>query len=154
VLAGGYKVVGVFVAERMFRNLEQATKVRLEFRTRGIELEYVGRFEGDHRSPASWQLEVMQDMAAEAQARQTGYYTGRHLESLTREGKPVGPLPEGYKEAKRAESILGKRGSVTEWRVVEPLATILQEGLRRYLAGSSFADLARWSATMISLARP
>lgn len=146
-VAGGFQVVGVFVSERLFRNLEQATRYKREFRLKGIELEYLGKFEGDPRNPASWQLEVIQDMTAELQARNTGFYVGTHIEALTRSGHPVGMLPEAYEIAERAPTFLGRRGSPIAWRFVEPLASIIAEGRRRYMAGSSYADLARWAAT-------
>jgi len=148
-LAGGFEVVGVFVAERMFRNLEQATRIKREFRLHGIDLEYLGRFEGDPRNPASWQLEVMQDMSAELQARTTGFYVGTHIESLTRAGHPVGMLPEAYVVAERAPSFMGHQGSAVRWSLVQPLASVIDEGRRRYVAGASYAELGRWSETTI-----
>ncbi len=148
-LAGGFQVIGVFVAERMFRNLEQASRYKREFRLHGIELEYLGKFEGDPRNPASWQLEVMQDMNAEYQARTTGYYVGTHIEALTRDGYPTGWLPEAYEVAERAPSFMGHRGSAISWRFVQPLASVISEGREHYLAGASFVDLARWSDTTV-----
>jgi hypothetical protein len=147
-IAGGYKAIGVFVNERLFRNLEQAMKYKREFRLRGIELVYMGKFEGgDPRSPSSWHFEVMQDTSAELHARNTGYYVGTHTEVITRDGRPVGRLPEVFRAAERAPSFMGRRGSVIRWEVVEPLASVLKEGCQRYLASASFSDLAAWSET-------
>lgn len=146
-LAGGFRAVGVYVNERMFRNLEQASQIKRQFRMKGIELVYMGMYEGDRRNPAAWQLETMQDASAEMHARNTSFYVGMQFEVITRNGRPVGRIPEVYQEKVRAPSFLGRRGSVLEWSVVEPLGSIMQEGCRRYLAGESMADLARWSAT-------
>ncbi len=144
-LANHFKVVGCFVNERLFRNLEQSIQYKRKFRLHGIELEYLGRFEGDQRNPAAWQLETMQDMNAEYHARNTGYYVGTHIETLTRAGHVVGVQPEVFVQAERAPAFMGRRGSVTRWDVQQPLASIMQEGCRRYLAGSSFAELGEWA---------
>jgi Resolvase, N terminal domain len=146
-IAGGFEVVGVFVSDRLFRNVAQATKVKREFRRHGIEIEYLGRFEGDPRNPARWHMEVMQDVAAEMQARTTGFHVGSHLEALTASGHPVGLLPEAYEVLERAPSYMGHRGSVTKWGIVEPLASVIIQGKDRYIAGDSHAMLGRWALT-------
>lgn len=145
-IAGGFKVIGVFLNERLFRNLEQATEIKRQFRIKGIELVYMGKLEGgDPRSPASWHFEVTQDTTAELHARNTGYYVGTHVETITRGGRPVGSRPEVYVVGERAPSFMNKRGSVTRWDVLEPLASVMKEGMQRYLAGASCSDLAAWS---------
>lgn len=146
-IAGGFKAVGVFVNERLFRNLEQATQIKREFRLHGIELVYMGMYEGDRRNPAAWHFETMQDAAAELHARNTSYYIGTHFEVISRQGRPVGGIHEVFRQGDRAPSFLGRRGSVLNWSHVEPLASILKEGMKRYLAGASCTDLALWSAT-------
>lgn len=146
-LAGGFKAIGVFVNERLFRNLGQAIEIKRQFRLHGIDVWYSGKFEGDQRNPAAWQLETMQDTAAELHARNTSYYVGTHFEVITRAGRPVGRIPEVYREAARAPSFMGRRGSVLRWEVVEPLGTIVQEGHRRLIAGASLTELAEWSVT-------
>jgi DNA invertase Pin-like site-specific DNA recombinase len=145
--AGGYEAIGVFINERMFRNLEQSIQIKRQFRLAGIELVYLGMYEGDRRNPAAWQLETMQDTTAELHARNTSYYVGLTFEAASRAGRPVGRIPEVYVPDGRAQSFLGRRGSVISWKVVEPLASIMQEGCRRYLAGASLTDLATWAAT-------
>ncbi len=146
-LRGGFKAIGVYVNERLFRNLEQSIQIKRQFRMHGIELVYMGQWEGDKRNPAAWQLEVMQDMNAELHAHNTSHYVGLHLEAISRAGRPLGRTPEVYEPSERAPSFLGRRGSVLSWRLLEPLASIMQEGCRRYLAGASFSDLAAWSGT-------
>lgn len=148
-IAGGLKAIGVFINERLFRNLAQATEIKRQFRLKGIDLLYLGKYEGDTRNPAAWQLETMQDTAAEMHARNTSFYVGMHIEGMTRLGRPVGRIPEVYREAGRAPSFLGRRGSVLSWEPVEPLATVMREGCRRYLDGMSLADLAVWSSTTV-----
>jgi len=145
-IAGGFKVIGVFVSERLFRNVEQSIQYKRTFAQHGIELEYTGKFEGDQRSPSAWQLEVMTDMAAELHARNTGYYIGRHFELISRQGRPVGGVPEVYHAAERAPRFMGRGGAVIRWELTEPLASVLKEGAQRYLEGESFQDLALWSA--------
>ncbi len=146
-LAGGFQAIGVFINERMFRNLEQATQIKRQFRMANIELVYLGMYEGDRRNPAAWQMETMQDTTAELHARNTSYYVGLTFEAQSRAGRPVGRLPEVYTEKERAASFLGRRGSILSWQVVEPLASIMQEGARRCLAGDSTNDLAVWATT-------
>lgn len=146
-VAGGYKVVGVFVGERLFRNVEQAKAYKRQFRLKGVELVYFGMFEGDKRNPAAWHFETMQDASAELHARTTSYYVGMHFEQITRFGRPVGRIPEVYRVKERMPAFLGRRGSVVSWEVVEPLGSILREGCHRYLAGASMSDLATWSGT-------
>jgi hypothetical protein len=146
-IAGGFEVVGVFVSDRLFRNVAQATKVKREFRRHGIEIEYLGKFEGDPRNPSRWHIEVMQDVNAEYQARTTGFHVGSHLEALTASGHPVGLLPEAYEVLDRAPSYMGHRGSVTKWGLVEPLASIIVQGKDRYIAGDSYPMLGRWALT-------
>lgn len=146
-IAGGFKAIGVFISERLFRNLEQAIKFKRQFRLKGVELVYLGKYEGDQRNPASWQLEIMQDTSAELHARNTSFHVGTHLESISRAGRPIGPLPEVYRAGPRAPSFLGRRGSVLHWEIVEPLGSMAAEARRRYVAGASFSDLARWSAS-------
>lgn len=146
-LAGGFEAIGVFINERMFRNLVQATQIKRQFRMAGIELVYLGMYEGDRRNPAAWQMETMQDTTAELHARNTSYYVGLTFEAQSRAGRPVGKLPEVYTEKERAASFLGRRGSILSWQVVEPLASIMQEGARRCLAGDSTSQLAVWATT-------
>jgi hypothetical protein len=51
--AGGIKAIGVYLNERLFRNVEQASATKREFRVRGIELHYLGAYKGDPRNPAA-----------------------------------------------------------------------------------------------------
>ena len=146
-IAGGYQAIGCFINERMFRNLEQSIQIKRQFRLAGIQLVYLGMYEGDRRNPAAWQMETMQDTTAELHARNTSYYVGLHFESVSRMGRPVGKLPEVYTEKERAPTFLGRRGSILSWKVVEPLGSIMTEGCRRYLAGDSLTELATWAAT-------
>jgi len=144
-LAGGVKAIGVFLSERLFRNVEDSIRVKRDFRKKGIELVFLGKFEGDQRNPAVWQAETMQEVVNELHARNTGFQVGLAFERRSRAGLPIGKMPEVYEPDGRAPSILGRRGSVDAWKLSEPLASILKEGCARYLAGASFADLARWS---------
>jgi DNA invertase Pin-like site-specific DNA recombinase len=144
---GGYKAIGVFINERMFRNLEQSIQIKRQFRLAGIQLVYLGMYEGDRRNPAAWQLETMQDTTAELHARNTSYYVGLTFEAASRAGRPVGKIPEVYRPKDRTRSFLGRKGSVVSWEVIEPLGSIMQEGCRRYLAGESFSQIATWAAT-------
>ena len=111
----------------------------------GIQLVFLGKPEGDQRNPAVWQAETMQDVVNELHSRNTSFQVGLAFERRSRAGLPTGKMPEVYEAASRAPSILGRRGSVNSWRVTEPMASILKEGCARYLAGASFAELARWS---------
>jgi hypothetical protein len=80
-------------------------------------------------------------------ARSTSFYVGIHLEKLSKEGRPVGQRPEVYRVGERESSAFGRQGRVIRWSVVEPLASIMQEGMRRFLSGASLNDLAVWTAT-------
>jgi hypothetical protein len=144
---GGFQAVGVSVNERLMRNVVESAGVRRAFRMRAIELVYQGQYEGDPRNPAKWQLETMQDQNAEAHARNTSYYVGTRCEIVSRQGRPVGKIPEVYQVAERGPSYLGRQGPAQSWTLVEPLASIIKEGCRRYLAGASLTDLERWADT-------
>jgi hypothetical protein len=145
-LAGGVTAVGAATNERLFRNMDEKSYIKQQFVNNRIELLYVGMFEGDQRSPSAWQYEKSQDMMAEYHARNTGWNVALHLETASRNGRPMGKLPEAYEEGVRGPSILGRRGTVRSWKTVERLASVLQQGLRLYLEGEhTFADLARWS---------
>jgi DNA invertase Pin-like site-specific DNA recombinase len=146
-LRGGIDAIGVYVSERLFRNLEQALSFKRQFRMHGIELVYLGRWEGDGRNPAAWQLEVMQDASAEVHARNTSYYVGLHFETVSRAGRPVGRIPEVYEAKEWEPSFSGRRGSIRRWEASEPLASIMKEAMRRYLDGATFSAIAAWSAT-------
>jgi DNA invertase Pin-like site-specific DNA recombinase len=104
-LTGGVKAIGVFVGDRLFRNLEQAMRIKNEFRVHGIELVYLGKFEGDQRNPSAWLFETTQDTAADYQARTTGYQVGLSLEERSRRGQPVGGLPEVYPPDKQEAAV-------------------------------------------------
>jgi|GEM_PF-7080473 hypothetical protein len=144
-LAGGVTGIGVFLSDRLFRNVEESSRTKNEFRRRGIELFYLGKFEGDQRHPAAWHLETMQDVANELHARNTSYYVGMNFEHRTAMGKPAGRLPEVYVVGERAQSFMGRRGSIQTWELTEPLSRILRDGKDRVLAGASMAELALWS---------
>jgi resolvase-like protein len=148
-IAGDFKVIGVFVPDRLFRSVTDASEIKRQFRIKGIELEYLGKFEGDARSNASWTLETIQDLNAEAHARATSSYVGNTFMEMSRAGLIVGNYPEAYAPTGRAASFMGRRGGILGWEIQQPLASILQEGMRRYLAGASFADVAAWSATTV-----
>jgi hypothetical protein len=146
-VAGGFDVVGAYVNERLFRNLAQAQAYKRQFRVAGIDLAYLGRYEGDQRNPAAWQTDVMLDTNAELHARTTSYQVGMHFEILSRKGRPTGRIPEVYVPGERAPSFLGRRGAVISWTLHETLASILRQGKDRFLLGDSLKDLSVWSAT-------
>lgn len=146
-MAGGLSVIGAAVNERLFRNVEQSKQIKRQFRVKGIELFYLGMWEGDRRHPAGWQLETFQEVTAELHARTTSYNVGTHLEDASRRGRPMGVLPEVFEEGNRGPSILGRRGSVQTWRQREPLASIVKEGCRKFLDGESLSAVATWSMT-------
>lgn len=146
-VAGRLEVVAYFGPDRAFRNLKDSTHIKAEFRKRGIELEYLGKWEGDSRNPSAWQLETMQDVNAAAHARNTSHYVGTKLEDLTRSGRPVGRHPEVFVPLEYGPSFMGRRGRVTTWGVQEALANVLRDGCRRYLDGATFAEVAEWGAT-------
>ncbi|HYI16318.1 MAG TPA: recombinase family protein [Thermomicrobiales bacterium] len=144
---GGIKAIGVYLNERLFRNLEQAIKTKRDFRLKGVELYYLGSYQGDPRNPVAWQQQVISDFTAELHARTTSYYVGNHLEQLSRAGRPVGQIPEAYEPGERETTFMGRQGKVKSWKFVEPLATIIAEGCRRFLGGETLINLAKWAAT-------
>lgn len=146
-LAGGYEAVVVSAHDRMFRNVEQAKETKREFRRHGVELVYSGMYEGDERDPTKWQADTFQEFISENHARITSWNVGKHFETLSRDGRPLGQLPEAYRGIGRGPSVLGHAGPVIGWEFVEPLASIIKEGAEQYLAGLSLNQLAKWSAT-------
>jgi DNA invertase Pin-like site-specific DNA recombinase len=146
-VAGRLDVVAYFGPDRAFRNLKDSTHIKAEFRKRGIELEYLGKWEGDSRNPSAWQLETMQDVNAAAHARNTSHYVGTKLEDLTRSGRPVGRHPEVFVALEYGPSFMGRRGRVTKWGVQKELADVLREGCRRYIDGATLAEVAEWGTT-------
>jgi len=146
-ISGGIKAIGVFLIERMFRNVEQAQAIKRQFRVKNIELHYTGQWEGDRRHPGAWQSEIIQDFTAEMHARNVSFYVGTHLEQISRIGRPVGQIPEVYEPDQREPSFLGLPGKVISWRIDERLAAVMREGCRRFLSGSTLAELAAWAAT-------
>jgi hypothetical protein len=146
-LAGGFKVIGVFAPDRLFRNQSDAIRIRREFREHGIELEYLGKFEGDPKDAAAYQLNAIVDLQSDVQARMASQYVGRHFEALSRQGRPVSKSPEVYQPCRWAPSFLGRPGSVIGWQMTEPLASIIKEGCQRFLGGATLTEVAAWSAT-------
>lgn len=121
--------------------------IRREFREHGIDLEYLGKFEGDPKDAASYQLNAIVDLQSDVQARMASQYVGRHFEALSRQGRPVSKSPEVYRACKWAPSFLGRPGSAIGWLLIEPLASIIKEGCGRFLAGATLTEVAKWSAT-------
>lgn len=146
-LAGGYSIIGAYSSDRYFRNAREAQEIKGEFRRRGIELDYMGKPGGDPRSSMLWQMERNQELLDEWWPRKTSENVGRALEHLTRAGRPIGKLPEGYVVAERAPSFQGEPGRILSYARNEPLATIIAEGKDRYLAGATYQQVATWSLT-------
>lgn len=144
-MSGGISVIGIYMSHRMFRNLADALRVQQEFQDHGIELIHPGMMEGDPNNPIIWQSNALQALFDDMHARNTSWQVGNHFETISRQGKPVGKLPEVYISIRPTNTFLGRRGSVERWDLHETLAPILKEGCARYLAGSSFAEVARWS---------
>ena len=99
----------------------------------------------DPHSPANRRIEAWTEMQAEAAARRTSFLVGMALEALTRRGNPVGPLPEAFEVSGREDDFTGTRGSPRSWQLVEPLASVVAEGRKRYVAGASMSALGTWS---------
>src|SRR6185369_14563238 len=59
----------------------------------------------------------------------------------------VGTLPEGYVVADRGPGLRGRLGRPSVWEQSQPLAGIIRQGGELYLAGKSYAELARWAET-------
>lgn len=146
-IAGHFDVIGYYISDRLFRNAAEAHEVKRELRRRGIELDYLGKLQGDARSPLLWQSESQQDLLDEYWARKTSETVGLELQRLSENGRPIGRLPEGYRVAERAPSYQGMPGKVLAYERNEPLASIIVEGKDRYLEGASLGELAIWSAT-------
>lgn len=146
-LAGGFEVIGVFGADRLFRNQVDAMQIRRAFREHGIELEYLGKFQGDPKDAASYQLDAIVDMQSHVHAHMASQNVGRHFEALSRAGRPVTTNPEAYEPIEWAPSFLGRPGSIVNWKLLQPLADIISEGCKRFLAGSTLTEVAAWSAT-------
>lgn len=62
-------------------------------------------------------------------------------------GEPLGGLPEIWRVTHRAPTTAGGIGRPVRWELVEPLASVVKEGVERYLAGASVTDLTDWAAT-------
>jgi DNA invertase Pin-like site-specific DNA recombinase len=148
-LAGGFGVIGVFGPDRLFRNQSDAIRIRRAFREHGIELEYLGKFEGDPKYAASYQLDAIVDMQAHVHAHMASQNVGRHFEALSRAGRPVTTNPEVYVPSAWAPSFLGRPGSIMAWTLIEPLASIIREGCKRFLEGATLPEVGRWSATTV-----
>lgn len=146
-IAGGFEVIGVFGPDRLFRNQEDAIKIRRAFREQNIELEYLGKFEGDPKDAASYQLNAIVDMQSHVHAHMASQNVGRHFEALSRAGRPVTGNPEVYEPIEWAPSFLGRPGSIIAWKLAEPLASIIREGCKRFLDGATLTQVAAWSAT-------
>jgi DNA invertase Pin-like site-specific DNA recombinase len=146
-LAGGYEVIGVFGPDRLFRNQTDALTIRRAFREHGIQLEYLGKFEGDSKDAAAYQLDAIVDMQSHVHAHMASQNVGRHFEALSRSGRPVSGNPEVYVPCGWAPSFLDRPGSIIKWEPQQPLADIIKEGCRRFLNGATLPEVARWSAT-------
>jgi Resolvase, N terminal domain len=146
-LEGRYTIIGAYLSDRLFRNAKEAQEVKREFLMRGIELDYLGKLEGDARSPLLWQSERTQELMDEYWARKTSEQVGRAIEHLTANGRPTGRLPEGYRVGERGPSYMGEPGRILSYERNEPLASIIVAGKERYLEGASYVALAAWSAT-------
>jgi DNA invertase Pin-like site-specific DNA recombinase len=146
-LAGRYSIIGAYLSDRLFRNAKEAQEVKLEFLLRGIELDYLGKLEGDARSPLMWQSERTQELMDEYLARKTSEQVGRAFEHLSQNGRPLGRLPEGFRIGERGPSYMGEPGRILNYVRNEPLASIIVEGKERYLAGAPYAKLVAWAQT-------
>lgn len=143
----GPKAVVVAADDRMFRNMTQAKEIGRDFIRNGIDFVYEGMFEGDPRDPARFLHESIHQMFAESHARNTSWMVGRHFETLSRDGRPVGRIPEVYIRDAVGPAVLGRQGSVLSWKLSEPLATVVKDGMALYLEGKSFRQVAEWSST-------
>ncbi len=146
-LAGRYSIIGAYLSDRLFRNAKEAQEVKLEFLLRGIELDYLGKLEGDARSPLMWQSERTQELMDEYLARKTSEQVGRAFEHLSQNGRPLGRLPEGFRIGERGPSYMGEPGRILTYIRNEPLASIIVEGKERYLAGATYRKLVAWAKT-------
>jgi hypothetical protein len=145
---GHFAVVGALISERLFRNANDAEQTRAEFRRHGIRLEYGNKPHGDERDPSTWKALKDQDTQDEYYARRTSWHIGTTKEYLSRQGRPQGRLPEGYKVKDRGPSFMGQAGRIVSYERNEPLAGIIADGAKRYRQdGSSFQALATWSTT-------
>jgi DNA invertase Pin-like site-specific DNA recombinase len=104
---GHFAVVGALISERLFRNANDAEQTRAEFRRHGIRLEYGNKPHGDERDPSTWKALKDQDTQDEYYARRTSWHIGTTKEYLSRQGRPQGRLPEGYKVKDRGPSFMG-----------------------------------------------
>lgn len=141
-----YAIVMAHRSDRLFRNAAEAREYRADLRRVGVEVEWYGQLKGDRRSPGFWQAESMQDLLDEYWARMTSQNVGLTFQRLTREGRPIGPLPEGYRVGLRADSHQGMQGRPLTWIRNEPLASIIVEAKDLYLSGMTYAQITAWAA--------
>jgi DNA invertase Pin-like site-specific DNA recombinase len=146
--AGEFGVIGAYMSNRLFRNMEEAIAVKRRMRLLGIRVIWVGKPMMDERDPASWAMERNMEIADEWHSRQTGYLVGRAMEYKTRKGEPLGRLPECWRIIERAPGLrAGRQGRPIKWELAEPMASIVRKGARKYLRGSTYRQLGEWSLT-------
>jgi DNA invertase Pin-like site-specific DNA recombinase len=145
-LDGEFAVLGVSSLDRICRNLVEATAIKRQLKSHGIELLVVGLGQSDSRDPMASTDQGLMERYDEMRSRQTSYMVGRAMEYRASQGYPQGRLPEGFIVDERDPSLPGARwGRPIHWVFNEPLASHIKEGAARYLDGAAFADLAAWS---------
>jgi DNA invertase Pin-like site-specific DNA recombinase len=147
-MAGEFKVIGAYISSRLFRNADEASAVKKQLKRRGVRLMWIGKPVGmDERDPNLWLMERNADTQDEWHSRNTGWLVGRQLEYKTRKGEPIGHLPECWSVAERAPGHRpGQVGRPIRWELAEPMATVVRQAAQKALGGSSWRDIARWSA--------
>jgi hypothetical protein len=137
--------VVVIHSTRLFRSQVDAQVIQRELLSRGIEIVWPDMPTLDPLAVGTWRTaEAYAD--CEFRSRQISYCVGKALESRSRSGMPVGPLPEVYRVKARGPRHNGRRGQPIEWGLVEPLASIVSEGGRRRRGGATYGAIASWSS--------
>ncbi len=143
--AGQFAFVAAFEADRLFRSVDDATSVTRRLAQAGVQLLWSGKQESDWLNPANWMADHMVHALSEHVSRTTSYKVGTDLAASSKNGFPLGPLPEGYAVKHRRDTLKGRLGPPESWERVEPLATIIVQGRDRYVKGGSIKDLASWA---------
>lgn len=145
-VAGEYGVIGAYLSSRLFRNMEDAIAVKRRLRIHKVRLLWVGKPTVDGIDPSTWAMERQGEISDELHSRQTGYLVGRAMEHKTRKGEPLGRLPECWRIVERAPGLRYNRpGRPIRWEHAEPMASIVRRGAKKYLAGSTYREVAMWS---------
>ena len=149
-IQGRWKVVGAHMSDRLFRNEREHTDTERRFEKHGVRLEWVGKLQGDEdMDPDLYAANQSQRTQNAMLARVTSKKIGVALEYYSERGRPIGRLPEGFQIAKRGPEYRGRIGRPIRYERSEPLATIIETGARRYLAGATYQDLESWSETTV-----